>query len=155
MAFPFTGDAQCPCGTSKFRLSKIPTRRFLCHCTICQQVYGKPYSDVTVLSAARVAVDTPHTIEFAKYKEGPALDRGICKECRSPVVGFLPIMPFVRLAFVPYTNILDKDALPDPAMHIYYGTRVADVEDGVPKFEDEKQSQRKAAGLVLAGFLGF
>ena len=154
MAFPFTNDAQCPCGTSKFRLSKTPTRRFICHCTICQGVYRQPFADVTVMSAARVAIDTPETIEFGKYKEGPALDRGICKECNNPVVGFLPVMPFVRLAFVPCTNIQDQDALPDPAMHIYYDSRVADIDDALPKIEGDKKSQRKATGLVLAGFLG-
>ncbi len=154
MPFPFTGQCTCPCGTSKFSLSKRPTRRFLCHCTICQKIYQKPHSDVAVLSATRVSVETPNTIEFGKYKEEPALDRGLCKECGNPVVGFLPVMPFVRLAFVPCANILDQDRLPEPAMHIYYDTRVADVDDGIPKYEGNKQSQRKATGLVLAGFLG-
>ncbi len=154
MTFPFTGEAQCPCGTSKFRLSKRPTRRFLCHCSICQKIYKTPFADVTVMSAARVSVETPETIDFAKYKEAPALDRGICRNCNNPVIGFLPVLPFVRLAFVPCANIQDKDSLPDPAMHIYYDTRLADIDDDLPKIEGDKQSQRKATGLVLAGFLG-
>lgn len=153
--FPFTNDCHCPCGASKFSLSKTPTQRFFCHCTICQQVYRKPFADVTVMSATRVSVETPDTIKFGKYKDAPALDRGICTECNNPVVGFLKAAPLVRFAFVPCINIADQDTLPDPAMHIFYHSRAADIDDDLPKIEGEKQSIRKSTGLVLKGFLGF
>ncbi|MFK7912669.1 MAG: GFA family protein [Pseudomonadales bacterium] len=149
-----TNHCQCPCGNSRFTFSKAPTRRFLCHCTICQQVYQKPFADVTVMSAARVKVETPDSIEYAKHKDGQALDRGVCKSCRAPVVGFLDGLPMMRLAFFPCINIVDQGLLPSAQMHIFYHERSADVDDALPKIEGDKQSMFRSTGLVLKGFFG-
>lgn len=149
-----THSCQCPCGESRFRIKKAPTRRFLCHCTICQKVYGKPFADVTVMSARQIVVETPASIEYAKYKSGQALDRGICKACGHPVIGFLSAMPAVKFAFFPCANITDRGLVPQAEMHIFYHERAADVTDALPKIEGDSLSMRRSTGLVLKGFLG-
>ena len=41
-------DCACLCGASRFAVDGDPIGRFLCHCTICQRVYRKPFADVTL-----------------------------------------------------------------------------------------------------------
>lgn len=125
--------ATCPCGASQITLAKMPSVRFLCHCTICQSVYPGDYADATAIRADMVKVKTPDSIAFSKHKEPPALDRGICKSCNHPVVGFLKGPGAPEFAFVP-SAVLPKEAgLPQPLRHLFYETRVADVDDDLPK----------------------
>ncbi len=125
--------AKCPCGASEVTLAKMPSVRFLCHCTICQSVYPGDYADATAIRADMVEVNTPDSMTFSKLKEPPALDRGVCKSCNHPVVGFLKGPGAPEFAFVP-SAVLPKEALlPKPLRHVYYDTRVADVDDDLPK----------------------
>ncbi len=39
-------------------------------------------------------------------------------------------------AFVEARNCVDRDQLPAPEMHVFYGTRVADAEDDLPKYSN-------------------
>ena len=59
--------------------------------------------------------------------------RGICATCRNPVVGFLTLVPGVRLAFVPSQNSPEPAALPAPDRHIFHHRRVAEISYSVPK----------------------
>jgi hypothetical protein len=132
--------AQCPCGEARIRIDHMPQLRFLCHCTICQQVYDRDFSDVTVMLAKHVHVSDDANISFGQYKPPPALDRGTCTSCNHPVVGFLKTPGMPRLAFIPAAVLPESPHLPPPQRHIHYGTRVKDVADSLPKTESEMMS---------------
>lgn len=146
----FSQTCACPCGASRFVVTARPRARFLCHCTICQSVYRKPYADATALWAGEVALPEGHTIQFKKYRLPPALSRGTCSACGAPVVGFLRLAPFVRLAFVPSANYPDQSVLPDPGIHMFYNRRVADINDAIPKHSGYWRSQWAATTLVMS-----
>ncbi len=127
-------DCSCPCGESKFVVEGTLVLRFICHCKICQAVYKKPYADVTALPANYVALPADQKIKFHRYRSPPALRRGTCPSCENPVVGFLQLMPFFGLAFVPSVNFPTEVTLPEPSLHIFYDRRISDVVDDLPKF---------------------
>jgi len=143
----------CRCGECRFDLNGVPITRFLCHCTICQSQYKQPFVDVTVFRARAVVLAPGHKIVFRKYRPPPALQRGTCLSCGSPVVGFLRLAPFVRLAFVAAQKIPDHSSLPPPGAHIFYHSRVADQSDSLPKFSGYWPSELAVVKLVLANAL--
>lgn len=145
-----TGKAgSCACGASRFVVSGNPRARFICHCMICQSVYRKPYADVSAMWGGEVVVANEASVRFKHYRAPPALRRGTCSACGGPVVGFLRLAPFVRLAFVPSENFSDKSVLPRPAMHIFYHRRVADIADELPKYGGYWTSQLAVTRLLL------
>ena len=137
-------EAKCPCGQAQFKIDAMPRTRFFCHCTICQKVYKRDFSDVTVTLAKHVRVSPDAAISFNQYKAPPALDRGICTHCAHPVLGFLKSPGLPRLAFIPTAVLPDRADTPAPERHIHYGTRRRDVDDDLPKTSGEL-----ASNLVL------
>jgi hypothetical protein len=129
----------------------VPLARFLCHCTICQQQYRQPFVDVTVFWAGAVALAPDHRIVFKKYRPPPALQRGTCPSCGSPVVGFLRIAPFLRLGFIASQKFRDRSALPAPGAHIFYHSRVAEQGDDLPKYSGYWPSELAVVKLMLRG----
>jgi len=142
--------ASCPCGQSTFVVCGSPVAMFYCHCTICQSVYGLPRADVTVLWAKNVKLSSQRSLRFKKHRSPPALRRGVCEACGHPVVGFLTLAPFVELAFVPAQNYPPSSPLPAPSLHIFYGSRVADVDDALPKLNGYWPSQIATTQLILS-----
>ena len=143
----------CRCGRTTFLVNGTPALRVLCHCEICQSVYGQPYADVTVFWAGAIVLPEDHSIQFRKHRWPPALRRGTCPTCGAPAVGFLRLAPFVQLAFVPSANFPDPAALPAPGVHIFYHRRVADAPDSVPKFSGYWPSELAVTRMVLANTL--
>ena len=60
----------------------------------------------------------------------------------------LPVMP--HLTLVPSANVADGSRLPVPEAHIFYASRVAVVNDGLPKHDGFMASQI-AFGRALVG----
>lgn len=147
-------NGQCECGQSRYSLSRMPTRRFLCHCTICQGVYKAPYADVLVTGARSVAIASEHSLDFKRLNGEKSVDRGICNHCETPTIGFLQVLPGVKLGLVPATRLEHTDGMPSPAMHIFYESRVADLHDELPRYETPGQSIRACLWPFLAGFAG-
>ena len=143
----------CTCGTSKLIVTAKPLLRFICHCTICQAVFQRPYADVMVYWSGDVALQENHAIKFKKYRLPPAVNRGLCSACNAPMVGLLRLAPFVRLAFVAVSNYPDQAALPVANAHIFYHSRVADIENAVPKHNGYWRSQLAIASLLTSAVL--
>lgn len=122
----------CPCGETRFTVESTPFARFYCHCQICQKLYGKAYSDVTVVRTKHVQIDDS-LVEYNKYRMPPALSRGTCKSCKKPVAGFLKGIPGLALAFITADNFDDKSTLPAPLGHVFCHRQQAEVADGLPK----------------------
>ncbi len=125
--------------------------RFLCHCRICQSVYGKPYADIVAVRSTQVEKPLAPSIRFGKHRAPPAVSRGVCTACNAPVVGFLPLVPGFGLAFVPAANFPQSALLPAPQLHTFYHRRVADVADALPKVSGYWHSQWAVTRRFLAG----
>ena len=124
---------QCPCGHSKLEIHGEPIVRFICHCTICQRLYKAPYVDANLYKLDQIELPEDSDISYGKYKRVAAIDRGLCPECNHPVMAKVGEGE-KAYGFVATKNHLDADTLPPAEMHVYYGTRVEDVDDDLPKF---------------------
>lgn len=142
-------NCQCPCGASKFTLNQAPKARFFCHCKICQEVYRKPYSDAIVVRANSVTISQDTLITYKNYWS--SLQRGICPECHHPVVGFLTVMPFVKVAFIPAVVLGKEFRIPEAKAHIFYHRHVHPVNDSIPKASGFIRSELKAAPIIFSG----
>ncbi len=146
--------AACECGLCKIELSRLPTQRMFCHCTICQQVYDRPFADVTMTNPNTLRPPDKPAIIFKKHKKLFALDRGTCTECKRPVLALLQLIPGVKIAFVPsYTLGQMADDI-EPSMHIHYRSRLEDFEDSKPKFEGALRSTIACLGPFLSAYRG-
>ena len=130
---------QCPCGTNQFSAQGEPIVRFFCHCTICQDKYQAPFADVTLFKLPAVALPEQATT-YGKYKRFVAIDRGICDACHKPVMAKMGEGD-KGYAFISTQNFVDPSALPPSVMHVFYGTRAADIDDDLPKHSSWLSSQ--------------
>jgi hypothetical protein len=142
----------CPCSQSKAHISSQPITRFVCHCSICQSLYKKP-ADFVVIHAKHVTLDKTDQLDFAKYRLPPALNRGVCAECHTPVIGFLRLAPFLKLAFIPAERFSDLTNLPEIQAHIFYHSRTKDINDENVKISGYWKSEWAVTQAVLRGLM--
>ncbi len=146
-------DCACLCGASRFTVAGAPIGRFFCHCTICRKAYGKPFADVTYFSARSTTLPPDQPVEFRRHRAPPAMRRGKCAKCGSPVLNLLGPTP-LALAFVPSQNFPRRTELPTPERHIFYDWRVADIADSIPKVSGYWASEAYVTWSILAGLFG-
>jgi hypothetical protein len=123
----------CPCGETRTSFMGEPLLRVLCHCKICQEVYGAPFADFVMLRSQQITKPVEPGIRFAKHRAPPAVNRGVCPSCHKPVVAFMPLAPCLGLAFVPTANLPSEAMALEPALHSFYDRRIEDVHDSLPK----------------------
>lgn len=145
--------SSCPCGATQTSFSGKPLLRVLCHCRICQQVYGAPFADFVLMRTQQISKPLSSSIHFAKHRSPPAVNRGVCPSCHKPVVAFMPLAPFFGLAFVPTANLPAEAVVMEPALHSFYDRRVEDVNDSLPKVSGYWASQWAVTRRFLSALL--
>ena len=141
----------CLCGESKIIVSHKPMARFRCHCSICQGLYNKPFADFTFLNAKHVSLEKTDRLEFAKHRLPPALNRGICSSCNTPLVGFMWLAPWLKFAFIPSERFENSALLPECRAHIFYHSRSADIDDSLPKISGYWPSEIAISKALVQG----
>lgn len=145
---------QCACGATRFSVQGPPLLRGFCHCTICQEFNQSAFADISVYRAGDVAMPDSDTLEFRAYRPPPAVQRGRCKACGGPAIEVMQIFPLPRLIIVP-SGHLPAACRRDPALHVFYNSRQADVDDDLPKYSGYWKSQlafgRRLLGALLRG----
>ena len=144
---------QCPCGTTRYEVRGEPITRFYCHCTICQQAYGSPYVDVSLFKLDDVALPEDNGIDYRQLKRFGAVDRGFCPSCEKPILSKMGEGE-KAYAFVEARNCVNADALPAAEMHVFYGTRVEDVDDELPKYRNGISSRFAFIKRMMGGGKG-
>lgn len=148
-----TINTSCQCGQSTVAFTGPAVLRFICHCSICQKVYNKPYADIVLLKSSQVLKPADLALVFHKHKRPPAVNRGVCPSCKRPMLATMPLAPGFGMAFIPADNIPKGTALPEPSFHTFYNSRVADVDDASPKVGGYWKSQWAVSKGFLAGLL--
>jgi hypothetical protein len=141
-------DCSCPCGATRFAVEGDPIGRFLCHCTICQAVYRKPFADATYFWGRSIALPDKHAIEFRRYRPPPALNRGICPHCRNPAVAFMG-SGALKVGFVPSRKLSESSRSAGAGPPYFYDRRVADVDDSIPKISGYWSSEAYVTRTIL------
>lgn len=125
------GDVQttCGCGHAGAVVSVQPRVRFRCHCTKCQAVYKAAFGDGLVFRRGQAWPIDPHRIRWIRTIRASPLLRGLCGACGDPVIAHL----YGIFAIVP-ARTAEGLARPPVDCDIYYGSRVQDLHDDVPKY---------------------
>ncbi|TDG14864.1 hypothetical protein E2F43_01060 [Seongchinamella unica] len=141
---------QCPCGTTRYQIHGEPILRFYCHCTICQQQYQAPYVDVSLFKLSDVDWPEGQEITYSRFKRFGAVDRGRCPACDKPILSKMG-KGDKAFAFLAARNCVNAGDLPPADMHVFYGTRTADVEDDLPKYNNVFSSRYAFIKRMMAG----
>ncbi len=120
--------ATCGCGRATVTVKAVPSMRFRCHCTICQNIYASNFSDVIVFRRGQVKPADRDQIKWTRTKPVTPLRRGLCVHCNEPVLAHF----YGILAFMPARTLPEK-LLPPVSKDIYYDTRISEILDDVPK----------------------
>ncbi|TFK99530.1 Mss4-like protein [Pterulicium gracile] len=137
---PFKG--YCFCKTVSWAASGSPALSVICHCTLCQRLHGAPFIHSIHFLAAQFQWThaEPHEDYIEKYQvpEKPWKYRVRCKSCGVMVAGehtksnkfnvFVGGMERDQDG-----NVKKLDEVKATA-HIFYDTRLMDVNDGLPKW---------------------
>ncbi len=144
-----TTQCACKCGETNFSVSEPPLFRLICHCSICQRFNDAAYADVAVFRARDVEQPPKDSVSYERLRPPPNVQRGRCRSCGGPAIELFhaPLMP--KLTMVPVGNIAAPEILPDPAVHIFYESRVCDVDDPLPKYSGYWRSQLQFGRLLL------
>lgn len=133
--------ASCACGAAKFDISLAPLIRLFCHCSICQKFNQANYADVSVFRAKDVELPPPDSVEFETFRPPPAVQRGRCVACATPAIELVHLPPMPKLVIVPSANVQNGNLLPSPGFHMFYDSRVEDIDDRLPKYSGYLRSQ--------------
>lgn len=123
--------------------------RIRCHCSICQSTNRAAFADATILMAKHVPLDRVEHARFETLKKPPALRRGFCRSCGCFVMAYSRSLPFLSLAFVPAPRYPVGVQLPEPEMHVFYESRIADVADELPRYCGKWSSQLAVLRMLL------
>lgn len=129
----------CFCGKVTFIIEAPCLMAFACHCTNCQRLQGAPYTRYAYFPPGAIK-PRPGSEEFVvKFNSSENLARYHCGVCGAPVYGVNSAKgfecmgcPIAALEREPNGKVLNGEGIKLNG-HIFYDTRVADVDDGVPK----------------------
>jgi len=132
--------ASCYCGKASYKVEGDPIFSLYCHCTICQRIHGCPF--IHALHYTSKAFTWTHTDPDAVFiQSAPGLPwiEWRCRSCfgfigaESPTEGRWSLRGahFRRNA----KGLIENWDLIKPTGHMFYDTRMLDVDDGLPKWE--------------------
>ncbi|KAI0653915.1 Mss4-like protein [Cubamyces menziesii] len=133
----------CFCGRVSYSITGDPILRAFCHCTNCQRLTGCPFVHTVHFpsSAFRWTHPEPHEDLLDSYviPSKPWKTRFRCKSCGACVMSANSKADKcsvwgAHLARDEAGKILHWDIV-KPTAHIFYGTRLLDVDDGLGKWE--------------------
>ena len=143
--------ARCSCGAVQLKVHGALTR-FFCHCRICQHLNNAPYGDPVFAWRSHVDVEDPAQLTWKRYRWTPInVNRGTCRTCGTLILEHVALSP---LSIVIAQTWEDPNLLPPSRGHVFYETRVGDIEDDLPKRSGYMSSELAVSRWILEGALG-
>jgi hypothetical protein len=135
--------AQCACGAVVYGVCADPVDSKLCHCRGCQILHGAPFQWAVIFHKEHVRfVRGFDKMRFFSAETGSRQHTLPCKLscsfCGSPIADegrrmFLAFGPLFDFGFPP-----EVPPPFQPTCHIFYGARVIDMNDNLPKYVGHK-----------------
>ncbi|MEA2625896.1 MAG: hypothetical protein QOD06_1941 [Candidatus Binatota bacterium] len=143
--------ARCHCGGVCYEVGVDPVDAKICHCRSCQTLHGAPMQWAAIFHKRDVRMT--RGVEHLRFYSG-VLRRAVreppckvsCVLCGTPIADEGRRM---WLAFPTLFEFSAKGEIPEafrPTCHIFYGQRVADVDDGLPKWSGHKNASEQIGG---------
>ena len=135
--------AACFCGRVEYEVNAEPVDAKLCHCRGCQVLHGAPMQWAAIFHKHQVRFTSG--LDFLRfYHSDQDLHERIlpCKvSCNSCGTLIADEGRRMWLAFPTLFNFAPGDSIPEafkPTCHIFYGQRVIDIDDDLPKWLGHK-----------------
>ena len=135
--------AACFCGAVRYEVGAEPVDAKICHCLTCQRLHGAPMQWAAIFHKRHVRFVAG--MEYLRFFNG---EQGLrerippckvsCGRCGAPIADEGRRM---WLAFPSLFHFGHRAQVPDsfkPKCHIFYGSRVVDVGDDLPKWSGHK-----------------
>jgi len=74
----------CLCGTVRYRISEVPERMNICHCTMCRKISGSAYGVFAHIKSANFQWIHGEA-NVSQYESSPDHIRAFCATCGSSV----------------------------------------------------------------------
>lgn len=135
--------AACHCGAVRYEVRTDPVDAKICHCRDCQVLHGAPMQWAAIFHKrdVRLTAGIDHLRYYASHSSRPERTlpcKVSCARCGTPIadegrrmwLAFPELFDFGRPRRIP--------AAFRPTCHIFYGLRVVDVDDDLPKWAGHK-----------------
>ncbi|KXS96734.1 hypothetical protein AC578_9014 [Pseudocercospora eumusae] len=132
-------EASCHCGKVQYELSReVPLDSKLCHCTTCQTQHAAPFQWAAIFHKDDINFrDGHHHLEWydptSKSVEHKLPCKVRCSYCHSPIMDEGRNMILLFPSLIHFKSEEDKKNF-KPRLHMFYGQRVMDIPDGLPKW---------------------
>ena len=140
--------ARCHCGAVCYDVSADPVDAKICHCRTCQALHGAPMQWATIFHKRDVRMT--HGIEDLRFYASALGRPGRVPPCKvSCALCGTPVADEGRRMWLAFPTLFEFGApsqIPEafrPTCHIFYGQRVVDVDDGLPKWSGHKNASEK------------
>ncbi|SEA75603.1 Uncharacterized conserved protein [Desulfuromusa kysingii] len=135
--------AACFCGKVQYEVSADPVDAKLCHCKTCQRLHGAPMQWAAIFHKYQVRFTAGVNLLRFYNNELDKNERILpckvsCSLCGTPIAdeGRRMWLAFPSLFdFEPGTQVPDSFK---PTCHLFYGQRVIDISDNLPKWSGHK-----------------
>ncbi|WP_026259477.1 GFA family protein [Desulfobacter curvatus] len=134
--------SSCFCGAVRYEVSADPVDAKICHCTTCQRLHGAPMQWAAIFHKrhVRFTAGLENLVFYNNEQNRP--ERILpckvrCGKCGAPIadegrmwLAFPSLFDFGHTAEVPEAF--------RPTCHLFYGSRVIDPQDDLPKWSGHK-----------------
>ena len=140
--------ARCHCGAVRYEVSADPVDAKICHCRTCQALHGAPMQWAAIFHKRDVRMT--HGIEDLRFYASALGRPGRVPPCKvSCALCGTPVADEGRRMWLAFPTLFEFGApsqIPEafrPTCHIFYGQRVVEVDDGLPKWSRHKNASEK------------
>ena len=125
---------ECDCGAVKVSLRGGPKVRGFCHCEDCRDLLKIPYHSVTAWERDQVSVDEGADKLVAFQHPTKRMKRFYCVDCGETLFNSNAMdWRIVSQLLIRKCYGGELPAPLQPEMHFFYGRRIVDVDDPLPK----------------------
>lgn len=140
--------ASCHCGAVRYEVSADPLDVKICHCRLCQKLHGAPMQWAAIFRKHQVRFGAG--LEHLKFYNASAEKAERILPCKVSCARCGALLADegrkMWLAFPTLFDFGTPPKVPDafrPRCHIFYGARVMDMEDGLPKWSGHSGSSMR------------
>lgn len=135
--------ASCFCDTIQYEVSADPVDSKICHCLACQKLHGAPMQWAALFHKRNVRVikglDQLHFYNSESNRHKRILPCKVsCTICGTLIADEGRNMWLAFPSLFDFRGISDIPSTFKPTCHIFYGSRIIDINDDLPKWSGHK-----------------
>ena len=125
---------QCDCGTVRFSLEGEPRVRGFCHCEDCRELLKIPYHSVTAWEKDQLDISAGADAVVAWQHPEKRMQRFYCQNCGETLFNSNGMdWRVVSQLLIRKCYGGELPSALQPQSHFFYGRRIVDIDDGLPK----------------------